>query len=519
MKKFCLIVITIVIIISTGIAQSLVNFGSDQTITLPKLNDYTRILGCDADALYALRMNERDELYMDLINANTLERESETQLILPIMNGINAKYVEMFYIDSKLVLFTEIMNNTVKEKILYIQQVDYRNGQVIGEPRAIAKLTGPNTNAKFSVTLTKNKQNVFVSYNQSFQTYNNEVFFFKVYDPNLKEIYNQKIKLPLVGKSFNIVQTEMSNTGNIYMLAKISPDARTAQRMKTIVYDYKLLTFNVTESSVKQYDIKGKKLQVFDAIIGVDDDENVDVFGFMVRKGKNQYEAIYHQKLDNKTGKWKMGDAKKADYIFSKRDLPEFRAERLSKNINEIYNYKLLGVTYLDNGGAAVIAEHRNFWVDSIIEPQTKKVTYNDYFRFNDILIAYCNPENSMDWMIRIPKVQYSYNDLGIFSSMTFLAVGEKIVLFYNDNPRNLKLLSDNNFSDGTKFRDLNSPSRSGETFAVSVYSDGKVSASNLFDKNSNFRIIPEFTNEFNYRIFLLAQNGSKAKFVQYTGR
>ena len=518
MKKISLIVTALVLIISAS-AQSLVNFGSDKTITLPKLNDYTRILGCDADALYALRINENDDLYMDLINANTLEKEAETLLTLPIMNGVNSKYVEMYYLDSKLVLITEVMNNTSKEKTLYIQEVDSRNGQIMGEPKAIAKLTGPNTSSKFNVTLSKNKQNVVVYYNQIFQTYNNEVFFYKVYDPNLKEIYNQKIKLPLVGKTFEITQTEISNNGNIYLLAKISPDARAAQRMKTIVCDYKLLVYNPKEAVVKQHDIKGKKLQVFDAIFGVDDDENVDVFGFMVRKGKNQYEAIYHQKLDKKTGKWRMGDAKKADYMFSKKDLPEFRAERLSKYMNEIYNYKFLGVTYLDNGGAAVIAEHRNFWVDSTVDPQTRKVAYNDYFRYNDILIAYCSPENSMEWMTRIPKAQYSYNDLGLFSSFAYFAVGEKIVLLYNDNSKNFKLLSDNNVSDGTKFKELNSPSRNGEAVAVSVYADGKVSASKLFYKNSDFKIMPEYIKEFNYRIFMLSQNGRKAKFVQYTGK
>ncbi|MDR2836500.1 MAG: hypothetical protein LBV69_09995 [Bacteroidales bacterium] len=518
MKKIFFAILAIFFLTNISNAQSLVNFGLDKTITLPKMNDYQRILGSDSDALYTLRINEKDELYLDLINANSLVKESETQLVMPIMNGINSKFVAMYYLDSKLVLLTEIMNNTSKEKTLYIQQVDYRNGQITGEPKAIGKLTGPNTTVGFKVQLTPNKQNIFVSYNRNFQTYNDEPFFFKVYDPNLKEIYNKTVKLPMTGKAFEIDQVEIGNSGNVYMLARISPDARTAQRMKTVICDYKLLVFNATNGNITPYDLKGKKLQLFDAIIGVDENENVDVFGFMVRKGKDTYEAIYHQKLDKKTGKFRMGDAKKSDYIFTKKDLPEFRASRLSKNMKEIYNYKLLGVTYLENGGAAVIAEHQNYWKDSIKDPQTKKVTYSDYYKFNDILIAYCDPANNMEWMTRIPKSQYSYNDLGMYSSVAFTSVGEKIILFYNDNSSNLKSLQSNN-TDGSKYKELSSPSRSGISVVVSVFSDGKFTGSQLFNKNDSYRIMPEFVKEFNYRTYMLAQDGKKVKFVQYTGR
>lgn len=518
MKNLISIVLIIAVFTTNVFAQSVVSFGADKTINLGKVDDYQRILGSDSDALYALRLNEKDELYLDLINANTLVRESETQLILPIMNGINAEFVEMFYLDSKLVLLTQIMNNTTKEKILYIQQIDNRTGQIIGEPKAIGKLTGPNTVVKFGVKLTPNKQNIFISYNAAFQTYNQEAFFFKVYDPNLKEIFNKSIKLPLVGKTFVIDQVEMGTNANVFMLARISPDARAAQRMKNIEYDFKLLVFEDSKGAVSSFDIKGKKLLVSDAIFGVDENNDVDIFGFMIRKGKTNYEAIYHQKLDMKTGKFKGGDAKKADYVFTKKDLPEFRADRLAKNMDEIYNYKLLGVVHMDNGGSAVIAEHQNLWKDSIIDPQTRKIAYSDYYRFNDVIIAYCSPANSMEWMTRIPKTQYSYNDLGIYSSIAYTVSGEKILLFYNDNSKNIKNL-EKQVTDGNSYKEITLPGRSGEAVVVSVYSDGKFNGRSLLNNNNDFKLIPEFVKEYNYRIYMLLQSKNKVKFVQYTGR
>jgi hypothetical protein len=433
------------------------------------MNDYVRIIGSDSYGFYALRINEKDELYLEFFNGTSMNKESTNQLILPMIDGLKAEYVEMFYLDGKLVLLSQVINNTIKEKSLYIQQLN-KSGQVIGEPTIIGKLTNQNISVEFTVELTPNQQNIFVRYNRPFQTYNEEPFFFKVYNSDLKEIYNNTIKLPLVGEAFAIDQVEIANSGNIYMLARVSPDARQLKRMKTITYEYKLLVFDATAATVTPYDIKGKKFVLMDIIFGVDGDENVDIYGFMVRKGKENYEGIFHQKLNTKTKQFVAGDAKKADYVFSKTELPEFRADRLVKIYDQMYNYKLLDVLYLANGGSVVISEHQNTWMDSIIVPGSKEVIYNDYYRFNDVLVAYCSPENTMDWMTRIPKSQYSYNDLGRYSSVAYSAVGEKVFLFYNDNAKNIKLLEAQNMN-GAEYSEIVAPERKGVAVAVSIFS------------------------------------------------
>ncbi|MDR2010058.1 MAG: hypothetical protein LBQ22_06210 [Bacteroidales bacterium] len=517
MKKVFLTIIVMVICIGFINAQSSVSFGYDKDVVLPKLNDYERLLGADSDGFYALRVDENDDIYLDYFNATTMAREASNQMILPMVSGINARYIDMFFIDSKLLLFTEVLNNTTKEKSLYIQQVG-KNAHILGEPTVIGKLTNQNISVDFNIKLTPNKQNVFIWYNRPFQTYNEEPFYFKVYDSNMKEIYNNTIKLPLNNKAFEIDQIEIGNSGNIYMLARISPDPRQLKRMKTVVYDYKILVFDAATGNVNGYDTKGKKMQLVDVIFGLDTEENIDIYGFLVRKGKTNYEGIHHQKLNTKTGQFFSGDAKKADYTFSKTELPEFRAERLSRIMDQLYDYKLLDVVYLANGGSAIIAEHQNYWMDSIIVPQTKEVIYNDYYKFNDVLVAYCSPENNMEWMTRIPKSQYSYNDWGKFSSIAYYAVGEKIFLFYNDNAKNLKLLQKQDL-DGTLYKEITSPGRSGMAVSVSIFSDGKIHGTQLFAKNKKYKLIPEFVKEYNYRLYMMAQNGQKVKFAQFTGR
>jgi hypothetical protein len=518
MKKLLYTLVLLIILISYGESQGLTSFGYDKALTLAKLNEYVKFVGSDSEGFYVIRIDEKDDLHLEFFNANSLIRENSNQLILPSIGGIKSDYVAMFYLRGTLILLTEVLNNTTKEKTLYMQEVN-KSGQVIGEPQIIGKLTNQNISQKFNVSLTPNQQNIFVYYNIPFQTYNEEPFFFKVYNSDMKEIYNYRLKLPMKDKSFEIDQTIISNNGNIYMVARIAPDARQMKRMKNIVYDYKLLIFDEKSGNIKDIDIKGKKFILVDAIIGVDEEENVDIFGFMVRKGKDTYEGIFHQKYNTKTDSFVLGDAKMADYVFSKTEIPEFRADRLTKIYDEMYNYKLLNVFYLSNGGSVMIAEHRNYWVDSIIVPGSKEVIYNDYFRFNDVLVAYCSPENNMEWMTRIPKAQYSYNDLGKYSSIAAFPVGEKVYLFYNEHPKNIELLQQQNLT-GDLYKEIVAPGRKGTAVAVSIFSDGKVSAAPLFSgKNKNFKIIPELIKEFNGRILIYAENKNKVNFAVFTGR
>lgn len=518
MKRITSVIFATLIFVGIANTQNSTSFGFDKEMVLASLNDYVRFIGADSDGFYALRINEKDDLYLDFFNANSMNRENTNQLILPQIGGIKAEYVEMFYLDGKLILFTQVVNNTIKEKTLYIQHIT-KSGQIMGEATAIGKLTNQNISVDFNVSLMPNKQNMFVHYHRPFQTYNEEPFFFKVYDPDMRELYNNTVKLPLVGDSFAIEQTEIANSGNVYMLARVSPDPRQLKRMKTIIYDYKLLIFNAADGTVNSVDIKGKKYILVDAIFGVDENENVDVFGFIVRKGKDDFEGVFHQKYNPTTKTFVTGDSKKADYIFSKSEAPEFRADRLTKFYDDMYNYKLLDVLYMSNGGAALIAEHQNYWVDSIIVPGSKEIIYNDYYRYNDVLVAYCSPENNMEWMTRVPKSQYSYNDLGKYSSIASFAVGEKIFLFYNDHSKNIKLLETATM-DGTLYKEIVAPNRKGVAVAVSIFSDGTVHAEAMFNKkNKKFRIMPEFFKEFNGRHYLYTQSGAKVKFALFTGR
>lgn len=516
MKKSILLLVLGMFLFSAGFSQLNVSFGFDKAFDIPRDNEYVRIIGADSDGFYALRIDQKDDLFLEFYNGSSKNRESVNQLMLPMVGGIQADYVEMFYIGGKLVLFTEVLNNTTREKSLYIQHVN-RNGQIVDEPKIIGRLTNQNTVQDFHVELTENQQNVFVHYSSLFQMYNNEPFFYKVFDPNLSEIYNHAIKLPLLkDKEFEILQTELLRSGKILLMAQVSPDARRAQRMRHIVYDYKLLVFDPMTETIADYDISANRYELQNVIFGVDENENVDFYGFMSRRNRTNYEGIFHARLDINTGDFDRRGGRDAYYIFERNETPVFRSERLTEIRDQEYNYELIDVLHLSNGGSVVIAEHRNEWTDSTIVPGSREVIYYDYYKYNDILIAYTAPNNEMEWMTRIPKEQWSVNDYGRYSGFAYGVSGERVFFFYNEHRRNIRNLRDRNL-DGQEYRQLRQPDRNGRAAFVSVFSDGQIQGGEMFTSNSRNFIVPDLVKQYMDKFYVYSQRRNSFKFASFS--
>ena len=140
MKKLILSVVFALCIAASVLSQPLaVNFGGGLDYTMPKNNDMVRLIGGDSRSMFAIRIDDKDQLYLDQFDANSMMQSSTSPLTIPSVDGIQGKLVDLFFIDGKLILFTEVLNNTRKEKTLYAQFIDDR-GKIMGETEPIGRL-------------------------------------------------------------------------------------------------------------------------------------------------------------------------------------------------------------------------------------------------------------------------------------------------------------------------------------------------------------------------------------------
>lgn len=518
MKRIALILAAFLIGIGSLFAQKVeASFGLDDMYDLPRYNSYQKIVGADKDGFYALRVNEANDIILEYWGMDNMTRETENPLILPSNNGIEAEFHEMFYLNGNLILFTTVTNQSIKQKTLYVQHVN-KSGKIIGESKAIGRLTNQNIVVPFNVLLTEDKSSMFVYYHRPFQAYNGEPYFLKIYNPQLEEIMNKVIKLPLKDREFEVIQYKVLGNHDILMLAKVKPQEERRRRRYAIAYEYKLLRYDVDLVRVDSYDMSVEKYQPKNAWMGVNEKEQVvDIFGFMARKRKEEFSGIYHEQFDLETKEWAPIDRKETYLNFDRNDEFQFRSEHLFELRDQVYNYKIRDVVYLSNDDPVFIAEHENFWQDSVVDPQTQAVEYSNYYKFNDIIAAKVNADNNkMEWSTRIPKSQYSYNDYGDYSSFAYVAEGEKVKFFYNDHRKNLKMLA-NDLYRMDNLKVIRSPQRRGRAISVTLFSDGKIYGSYMFDKKHKKLVIkPELLVPYRDAYYVYMEKGNNFQFAKF---
>ncbi|MGM0650158.1 MAG: hypothetical protein ACQES1_06575, partial [Bacteroidota bacterium] len=484
MKRIAFVLIGLLVFTLFTKAQPVnCDFGLEESIKLEDEESYQKMVGADETGFYMLRVDYENDIWLEYWNGENLTRETSNRLILPSVGGVQAEFLEMFYLDGNLILFTTVTNESLKQKTLYMQEVN-KSGKIVGDNKPIGRLTNQNIVVDFEVTLTENKEKIFVYYYRPFQNYNEEPFFFKIYNSDMEEELNKTIKLPLVDRQFEVTQYRVMED-KIVMLAKLErEEERRSRRRGPKVFDYSILIYNIELSKVQDYQVEVKKFIPQNAIFGVNEkDKFIDVMGFMAKKNKEEYSGIYHERLYLENKEWAPIDRKETYHTFERNEERNFRAEHLFERWDEIYNYELRDIVYLRTGDPVMISEHVNRWKDSIIDPQTKEVTYNHYYKFNDILAGKIDRDNKFEWVARIPKSQESYNDFGDYSSFSKTVIGEKIKFYYNDHRKNLKLLA-NDFYNPNDLKVIRNPGRKGRAITTTLFSDGKVYGAYMFGED-----------------------------------
>lgn len=519
MKKIIPLLSGLLIFAAVTFAQPVnCDFGLDQKTKLLKGDSYQEMVGADNTGFYVLRVDYENSIWLEYWNGDNQTKETSNRLILPSVSGVQAEYTEMYYLDGNLILFTTVTNESIKQKTLYMQNVN-KSGKIIGESKPIGRLTNQNIVIDFQIDLTKNGKNIFVHYNRPFQMYNDEPYFFKIYNSKMEEVLNKTVKLPLVDREFNITQYIVTRDGDIMMLAQMKPkDERSSKRSRgPQVYQYSVLIYDIELSKITEYPMTVEKYIPQNAILGVNEkDKFIDVMGFMAKKNKIIYSGIFHERMDLETKEWAVVDRKTSYYNVARNEERNFRAEHLIEQRENIYNYQLRSIEYLSTGEPVMFAEHTNTWMDSIIDPATKQIAYNNYYKFNDIIIGKIDRDNKFEWMTRIPKSQVSYNDFGDYSSYGISVIGEKIKLFYNGNYKNLKMLA-NDMYDATSLKAIKSPSRKGRALTTTVFSDGKVFGSYMFDsKHKKQVIMPGMMTDYQGKYYIFTKKGTNIKFSRF---
>jgi hypothetical protein len=109
------------------------------------------------------------------------------------------------------------------------------------------------------------------------------------------------------------------------------------------------------------------------------------------------------------------------------------------KNV-ELYEYDLDELIVRSDGGVVMVGEQYYVRVVTVTTTDSKGNTTTRtiyYYYYNDIIVVNISPEGNIEWVERIPKLQYSTNDGGYYSSYVLTVVNDRLLFVFNDDPRN----------------------------------------------------------------------------------
>lgn len=512
------ILLTVTLLFSNLFSQT-VEMDWGQPSDLQKNNWYQKVIGSDKDGFFAIRsegvlsINE-DNLYLEYFSSTTNSKEATNQVIMPTVGGNPTHYEDLFFINSKIILFSSASFGS--RKVLYVSYLNIE-GTLKNKPKEIGSIPVSNSNLdgfRFQLTST-NK--IIISFHNTFAQYNNEPFTFKILNTDLTEEYNASLELPLKDRSFELLQFDFTNTNDICMLIKAEKPADKKKAEAAATYNYSMIVYNSKKKEFHPFPITADKYVPSHVMFGLNKNDDIVIAGFFANKTvkiANEFSGSFFRKINPHTLKADVMDPKKSIKLFSKELAAEFSQIRNGETPDQYFNYVLRDLLFFDNGGFALVAEQNYKKVTTFIAPGTKQETTIDNYYFNDLLICGINKDGVLDWQKRIAKNQFSTDDNGYYHSVSIFVDANKLRIIFNDNRANLE----NKVAEKTKEL-KNNPALTpkGQAVMATLYSDGSYEKYTLFkNEDAKYVIVPKLITKIGSRFLTYAQDGRSIKFGSF---
>lgn len=519
MKAMKIIVLFSLIFSFTGLLAQTLEMDWGQPTELKKNHFYQKIIGSDKDGFFTIHsqgiLGVNDEtLTLEYYSTTTNAQESSSQVLMPTVSGNPTHYEEMFYLNGKIILFSSV--NSSSRKMLYVQYLN-NDGTLKNKPKEIGSIPISNSSLDGFEFYLNDANKIVLTYHNTFAQYNNEPFVYKVINSDLIEEINVSLELPLKERSFEVTQSKISKTGDVFMLIKAEKAKDKKKESAITEYEFKMIVYNAKKKEYHPFNITAEKYNPTHVIFGLDKEENILIGGFFANKSAkiaNEFIGAFYMKINPKIFKVSVIDPKKAIKLFSKELMAEFSQERNGETPDKYFNYVMKNLVVFENGGFAFIAEQQYTTSTTIIAPGTKQETKIDYYFFNDLIVCGVTKEGVLDWQIRIPKNQNSSDDKGYHHSIATFVDANKLKIIFNDNRANL------NNKVAIKTKELkNNPvlAPKGQAVIATLYSDGSYEKYPMFkEEDAKFVIVPRMIIAANKRYITYAQDGKSIKFGSF---
>jgi hypothetical protein len=284
----------------------------------------------------------------------------------------------------------------------------------------------------------------FLIYHELPFEHGNQRFGVKVFDERFNTVWESEVEMPYEDDLMDIEDIEISNEGSVYILAAIYKDKRKSKRKGKPNYTYQVIKLDKESGALSTFEIQVAEKFLIDMNIALNVDEDLICGGFYSNESSFSIDGSFFLRLNGLTHEIESQNFSPFSFEFitaymTDKEVKKAHKQKSKGNDLEMFSYDLRNTVLKDDGGAVLIAEQYQEYHGSYTDGNGNMQSYIKYI-YGDIIAISMNPDGTIDWTVKVPKLQESRNDGGYYSSFASVVMDDKIFLVFNDNPRNLNI-------------------------------------------------------------------------------
>lgn len=259
--------------------------------------------------------------------------------------------------------------------------------------------------------------------------------FVSVQGNKLSNIWKQSVTLPYTQENLNILDMVVTNTGQVFLKAKVYFDKKDLKKQGGIApLEHKMVIFSLDGSGDKAKEINPEMAGKFVTDISLAAGKQGELYcaGLFTDEGKGVVQGFFCHRLNGQTGAVEQAINKE----LSAADIKNFSTEK-DKAGNEGLDadFEMKDLILRSDGGMVLVAEE----TFTSYESYSSGGTINTYsvYNTNDLMVCSISPAGTVTWIKTVPKSQ-AFGETQQYNSYALMVSGDNLCFVYNDDKDNV---------------------------------------------------------------------------------
>lgn len=412
-----------------------------------------RIIGDESDSFYALgvRVNRTPGQGIMKLSLRSYNYDMKMLIEQDIDLGSGKEFREFLDVistNTELLVFSSFQNKRERKNYLFAQHFNKSTLKQEGDLEMVMELDytrGTNSNTgQFDIKLSNDRSKTMIMANLPYKKRENEKLKCYVYDAEFKPIMQRNITLPHTDDKYSVLDYEVSNQGQVYILGKFTEGRVQRSSKKLPDYKFEIISYSGGESSTS-YPVTVAGKYVVDTKLIINLDQDLICAGFFTEKSGQSVRGSYFLKIDHKTGgkvveKFTDFDIELITQNMSKGKKKAALKKDASGKVVEIPDYRVAGFILKEDGGLVLIGEQRYSYYRYKVYANGTQSRGGTIYRFNSIMVLNIAPTGEIEWSDQIEKEQVGGGMGGLMELVSFglHTQDDRLHIFYNDNSSRL---------------------------------------------------------------------------------